>query len=281
MNYFALSFRMQQWSDERSDILLAWLTELNYEGFRQEENLFEAFISVDLFDQQALDNLLSSDYLAEWKLEYSLTEVPQANWNAIWEKDYEPIIIGSDVSVLAPFHKDVQTRYKLRIEPKMSFGTGHHETTRLMIKLMLENCFTGKKVLDMGCGTGVLGIFALMLGASHVTAVDIDEWAITNSKENFEANGFLSTSYILIQGDAKLLPPARYQIILANINRNILLADMREYTEHLEKGGLLFLSGILTDDKEIISRKAIELGLGFLSQQEENNWLSMLFSNPE
>ena len=200
------------------------------------------------------------------------------NWNEEWEKNFEPIVIADACAVRAPFHKPFNVQYEIVIEPKMSFGTGHHETTFMMLQFILENTFEGKTVLDMGCGTAVLAILAEMRGASKVDAIDIDDWCVENSEENVLRN---HCKYISVKlGDASVLPTSEtYDTIIANINRNILLNDMEIYSKGLKMGGELYLSGFYKEDLPIIIECCNKLGLQFVENKEKNNWIAAKFVN--
>ncbi|HLT49830.1 MAG TPA: 50S ribosomal protein L11 methyltransferase, partial [Aequorivita sp.] len=186
-----------------------------------------------------------------------------------------PIEVDGKCTVRAPFHPDKNFEYEIVIEPKMSFGTGHHETTFMMLQFILENNFKGKSVLDMGCGTAVLAILAEMRGASKLDAIDIDEWCFENSLENIERNNCENISVFL--GDAKLLSDKKYDVIIANINRNILLSDMDTYRKCLEKGGILYLSGFYNEDLPIIKEACNNLGFTFVENKEKNKWVAAKF----
>jgi ribosomal protein L11 methyltransferase len=206
------------------------------------------------------------------KISYDSREIEQENWNATWESNFNPIRIGNDCVVRAPFHEKPKVAYDIVIEPKMSFGTGHHETTHMMLEYILEHNFKGKSVLDMGSGTGVLAILAAMKGAKEIEAIDNDIWCYLNAKENVERN---DCNHIQVfEGDASRLQARTYDIILANINRNILLEDIPNYVRCLNKEGLLFLSGFYLGDLPMITSKCKEQGLKFEKNLEKNNWVA-------
>ena len=254
-----------------SDILLAELSEIGFESFVETEIGLIGFVQETSFDKSQLDGigiLKNPQFQINWKCK----TVAQQNWNAVWEQSFDPISIGNQCRVRAPFHAKENVLYDIVIEPKMSFGTGHHETTFMMLQLILQDVFKNKSVLDMGCGTGVLAILAEMVGAKTVEAIDIDPWCYENSLENTVRNGCNVVK--VSQGDRSLLEGRSYDIILANINRNILLDDLPTYINCLGKGGQLFLSGFYLSDLDTISSKCNTLGLQFEKNLEKNNWVA-------
>jgi ribosomal protein L11 methyltransferase len=198
------------------------------------------------------------------------------NWNREWESNYQPVTIAGKCHVRAPFHPPVNNvPYEIVIEPKMSFGTAHHETTQLMVEWLLELDVAGKDLLDMGCGTGILAILANKLGVRYVTGIDNDEWAWRNSLENFAINNV--GEGIVFQGDAALIGSECYDVILANINRNVLLRDMKAYSSGLRQNGIILFSGFYKKDKEIITETALAAGLNIIGSRDLNDWAIMLF----
>lgn len=277
MNYIRLKLILNPFNTGVSELLSAGLDYLGYEGIQEEKDHLLAYIPGDRFDLDSLNRYIASLDLDDTRIQIEYDNLPDRNWNAEWEKDYQPVLVEGICVVRAPFHPAVPGLVNIVIEPKMSFGTGHHETTRLMIKQVSMEKMTDAKILDMGCGTGVLGIFALTRGARHVTAIDIDEWAYTNSLENFERNIKDGARYDLIHGDASGIPDVNFDIILANINRNIILEDMPVYANHLTSEGILIISGILSTDKSIVTERASLLGLNFVGELYDNNWISLKF----
>ncbi|MBR9845791.1 MAG: 50S ribosomal protein L11 methyltransferase [Algicola sp.] len=256
------------------EILIAELGYAGFESFVETDEGVTAYIQKEEWHEAILEDIqiLSSD---EFEITFTSEEIEQTNWNAEWEKNFNPIIVDDACSVRAPFHEKPNTKYDIIIEPKMSFGTGHHETTHMMIQHILKNDFTDKSVLDMGCGTGVLAILAEMKGAKPIDAIDYDNWCYLNSLENVERN---HCNYItVIEGDAEVLPGKHYDIIIANINRNILLNDLKTYTATLNPGGILFLSGFYEDDLSIIEAECNKYGLKHVETLERNNWVALKF----
>lgn len=279
MNYIGCSFTYVSGSLEVQtaiEILVAELGMLGFESFTENENGVVAYIQEADWNAELLKDIqiLQSE---EVKFSSEVKEIEQVNWNEEWEKNFEPIVVENEVSVRAPFHEDPKLAYDIVIEPKMSFGTGHHETTYLMIKHLMDVDLSGKKVLDMGCGTGILAIFAEMKGAKDVDAIDIDSWCYENSVENVERN---NCKHIKVyEGDATMLGSTMYDVIIANINRNILLNDMSVYVKCLRPGGELYLSGFYTEDIPYIREEAEKNGLEFNKKFERNNWVALKFVN--
>jgi ribosomal protein L11 methyltransferase len=257
-----------------TEILIAELGYAGFESFVETEEGVIAYIQKDDWNEHILKdiNILNSD---EFKIEYTFSEIEQINWNSEWEKNFDPIEVDGKCTVRAPFHPAKNFEYEIVIEPKMSFGTGHHETTFMMLQFILENDFKNKTVLDMGCGTAVLAILAEMRGASKLDAIDIDEWCFENSMENIQRNDCKNISVYL--GDASLLSNREYDVIIANINRNILLNDMQAYMESLNDVGELYLSGFYLEDLPIITETCNNLGFTFVENKEKNNWVAAKF----
>ncbi|MCK0135650.1 50S ribosomal protein L11 methyltransferase [Arenibacter sp. S6351L] len=257
-----------------SDILIAELGEVQFESFVETEDGVQAYIKKEDWYPNILDDLqILSNPL--FSIDYDYSEIEQENWNATWESNFNPIQVGDQCVVRAPFHDKPKVDYDIIIEPKMSFGTGHHETTHMMLQHILDHDFNGKSVLDMGSGTGVLAILAAMKGAKDIDAIDIDNWCYLNAKENVERN---NCSHINVyEGTAYLLVDQKYDIIIANINRNILLEDIPSYVKCLNKGGMLFLSGFYKEDIPQISERCEEVGLKFEKNLEKNNWVAVKY----
>ncbi|SFU34479.1 ribosomal protein L11 methyltransferase [Pustulibacterium marinum] len=255
------------------EILIAELSELGFESFVETDKGLSAYIQKEFWQDAILADVfvLNSN---EFQITYEVEEVEQVNWNEEWEKNFHPINVDEKCTVRAPFHEKTNAEFEIVIEPKMSFGTGHHETTHMMIQHLLQMELSGKKVLDMGCGTGVLAILAAMKGAKPVDAIDIDNWCYLNSIENCERN---NVAFIdVFEGDVSLLSNRKqtYDVIIANINRNILLADIPLYTKCLNTGGVLLLSGFYQEDLPIITEKCNENALKFVENIEKNNWVA-------
>ncbi|MDO6675493.1 50S ribosomal protein L11 methyltransferase [Tenacibaculum sp. 1B UA] len=257
-----------------TEILIAELGALGFESFVENENGVVAYIQKDDWTADILESVfvLSSE---EFSIQYEHKEIEQTNWNAEWEKNFNPIQVDDLVSIRAPFHENPNLQYDIVIEPKMSFGTGHHETTHMMVQHLINLDVTDKKVLDMGCGTGILAIFAEMKGAQPIDAIDIDAWCYENSLENVERNNCKHIS--VYEGDASLLEGKKYDVIIANINRNILLNDMQTYANCLTKKGVLLLSGFYSEDISVIDNEVSKCGLTLKDTIKRNNWVALQY----
>lgn len=254
-----------------NDILIAELGAAGFESFVETETGIEAYIQKKEWNASILEEIeiLTSD---AFEITFTYKDIEQVNWNIEWEKNFDPILVDDVCSVRAPFHEKPEVEYDIVIEPKMSFGTGHHETTHMMIQHILENDFQNKKVLDMGCGTGVLAILTEMRGATAVDAIDIDNWCYVNTLENVSRNSVDKVK--VFEGDASLLGNRRYDVIIANINRNILLEDIKTYATCLHPDGQLFLSGFYEEDLMIINEECKRNALEFVTHKKRNNWIA-------
>lgn len=256
------------------DLLIAELGEAGFESFLETDTGFLAYIQKKDWNENLFDDM-ELLHNPGYSISFTRKIIEQVNWNAEWEKNFEPILVDNHCSVRAPFHPKPEVEFDIVIEPKMSFGTGHHETTYMMIQHLLKNDWVGKDVLDMGCGTAVLAILAEMRGAKAVDAIDIDNWCYLNSLENAARN---NCKHITVyEGDASLLSGKSYDTIIANINRNILLNDMTAYAACLKTGGELYLSGFYTEDLEIITAECNKHRLQFVEKLERNNWVAAKF----
>lgn len=272
MNYTQVTFFIEPAEEYITDVLAAELGEIGFDSFVSTESGLEAYIFETAFDESKLKQLLS-DFPFEANIDFKVEQIEPKNWNEEWEKHYfEPIVIGNDCVIHSSFHKNVpQAKYDIVIDPKMAFGTGHHETTSLVIGELLKMDLKGKSVLDMGCGTAVLAILAAMRGAEKLVAIDIDEWCTENSIENIAINKISGIEVKL--GGAELLEGMHFDIILANINRNILLADMESYAACLTTGGELYMSGFYKEDIPLIEAEANRNNLKLIHFKEKNNWV--------
>ncbi|MFX1707714.1 50S ribosomal protein L11 methyltransferase [Chitinophaga sp. CC14] len=272
MSYIAITMRA---GAEQTDLLIAQLSELKYEGFEEQPDTLIAYIPAADFDEAALQQQLEAHGVT-----YTKETILPVNWNALWESNFQPVQVDSFCGIRAEFHPpfDPQPVYEIIITPKMAFGTGHHATTASMIKLMEPLDFKGKKVFDFGTGTGILAILAEMMGADTVDAIDYDEWSVNNTLENLTANGMNKVK--VWQADNLDAITGKYDILLANINYNILLKFMGDMRHLLVPGGKLLLSGILPTDEENIAAAAVSTGFIMEGRIEKDNWLALQFYVP-
>ena len=274
--YIAYEFSVSP-RNPATEILIAELGNVGFESFVENDNGVIAYIQKQEWSSKILDHLFILDS-PEFEISFSHHEVVQTNWNKEWEKNFNPIQVDGQVSVRAPFHENPSLNFDIVIEPKMSFGTVHHETTHMMIQHLLALDLNNKRVLDMGCGTGILAIFAEMKGANPIDAIDIDNWCYQNSLENVQRNDCHHIT--VLEGDASVLKENKYDLIIANINRNILLSDMKTYTDCLHEKGILLLSGFYKEDVAIIEDEVTKCGLIFQKMIQKNNWVALKYIKP-
>ena len=270
--YIAYDFNVSP-KEPATEMLIAQLGYVGFESFVEQDYGVTAYIQKQEWNSKILEDvfLLHSN---EFNITFEHNEIAQTNWNEEWEKNFNPIQVDDLVSIRAPFHTNPSLQFDIVIEPKMSFGTGHHETTHMMVQHLLALDLDSKKVLDMGCGTGILAIFAEMKGAKPIDAIDIDSWCYENSLENIQRN---NCNHITVyEGDASLLKE-KYDVIIANINRNILLSDMKTYTDCLNENGVLLLSGFYKEDIVIIEDEVNKHGLTFETMIQRNNWVALKY----
>ncbi|MBA3705371.1 MAG: 50S ribosomal protein L11 methyltransferase [Bacteroidetes bacterium] len=273
-DYIELTFIVHP-LEQGNDVLISQLSELGFESFVEIDTGFTAYIPEHQYDSTQL-NLALSFYTDFFKFSYETKIIPQQNWNKEWESNFQPIDIDGKCCIRAPFHKtEKKYLYDIIIEPKMSFGTGHHNTTQLMIQQLMKMDVKGKSLLDMGCGTGVLAIMASMMGSNPVTAIDTDDWSYTNTVENLQKNNI--NNVFVHKGNAQILEGKLFHTILANINKNVLLADMSIYVESLEKQGDLVLSGFFETDVDELKHKALAIGLKFEDKAVSSQWTMLWF----
>lgn len=274
MNYYACSFSNPE-NEILKDMFMELLGEIGFDSFMDTDDGFDAYCQEPLLNDEELNDIMQMEQFANVKL-LKKELIPDQDWNATWEASYEPVIINEFCRIRAPFHKvEGSYKYDLIIEPKMSFGTAHHETTSQIIELMLQSDFTGQNLLDMGSGTGVLAILAKKLGSATTVAIDNDEWAYRNALDNIRLND--ENEIIVELGDASSLNDRQFDVILANINRNILLRDMKEYVKCLVDGGKIFFSGFYEEDLVLITKEAERLGLTYSNHVTKNNWTAAVF----
>lgn len=278
MKYLEFKFRVSPCTEVATDVLSALLGEVGFDSFVENAEGIDAYVLQELFDEDALKEVLSNFPLENTEIGYVWEEAEDKDWNEEWEKNFfQPIIIDNRCVIHSTFHTDIPTvEYDILINPQMAFGTGHHETTSLIIGELLNAELTGKSVLDMGCGTSILAILARMRGAKPIMAIDIDTWCVENSKENIALNGVTDIDVEL--GDASVLADkGPFDVVIANINRNILLEDMKYYVQCMNPGAELYMSGFYVEDIPMLQEEAAKHGLIFDYYKEKNNWAAVKF----
>ncbi len=265
-NYIKISIAIN--SSEQAEILIAQLSEINFEGFEESENNLFAFIPEKEFNEMELRQIISPLSLSFFK-----EIIEQRNWNEEWEKDFDPVIVGNFCAIRASFHKPVSSvKYELIITPKMSFGTGHHATTFLMIQAMEQIDFINKSVFDFGTGTGVLSILAEKLGAESINAIDIDDWSIENAKENINEN---NCHNIYLAKGTEIITNKKFDVILANINKNVILPKLATMQQQLTPQGVLLISGLVEQDFEDIDKEAQTNHLFVIEKLSRDGWICL------
>jgi ribosomal protein L11 methyltransferase len=275
MEYVCVSFTVNP-AEPGSEILASALSEENFESFVHNDTGFEAFIQQPLFNETILQNL--SEQFPQIKFTHSIQKIKNQNWNEAWEKNFPPVVIENLCRIRAPFHPaPTPPLLDIIIEPKMSFGTGHHQTTWLMAKALFGLNLSNKSVLDVGCGTGILSIIAKKLGVQHVIGIDIDEWSIENSRENRKANGYHREAIDFYQGTINSIEKDTFDVMLANINKNILLKEISKYAAHLNPGGTLLISGFFDNDCPELIAAAEKTNLKNTDKALKNEWAMLSF----
>lgn len=278
MQYLEVTFTVNPVSETANDIIAALAAELGFESFVESEQGTIGYVPINQYDEQALNEALADFPMPDTKVTFTTCEMEDKNWNEEWEKHFfEPIVVDSRCVIHSTFHKDYpKADFDIIINPQMAFGTGHHQTTRLIISYLLDIELNEKTVLDMGCGTSILAILASMRGAKALTAIDIDEWCVNNSIDNLALNNISNIK--VFQGDASsLASEGPFDVIIANINRNILLADMQYYVARMNQGGEIYFSGFYESDLPMIQAEAERHGLRYISHRVEKDWTAAQF----
>lgn len=278
--YIEVSMTITPFSEENAEIVTAEVSELPFESFSTEGEVLKCYIQKELYDPQALKVVMSGLDYPDFTVGYSANLMPAVNWNAVWESQFTPIVVDGKCTIKASFHEGLKkTRFNITIDPKMAFGTGHHQTTYMMCRALLQNedAVRGKVVMDMGCGTAILAILAAKMKAAQVHGIDIDAIAAISAYDNARLNR-VGTRIETYCGDASLLQRNTYDVFLANINRNILLQDIPTYAACIRKGGLLFVSGFYLEDMPMIVGMATSVGLNYVSHDTMDNWCCIKFS---
>ena len=279
MKYIEVSFTVTPQSETACDIIAALVAELGFESFVPSDNGTVGYVPIHLYDEQALNEALADFPMPDTQVTFTTCEMEDKNWNEEWEKHFfEPIVVDSRCVIHSTFHRDYpKADFDIIINPQMAFGTGHHQTTRLIISYLLDIELSGKTVLDMGCGTSILAILASMRGAKALTAIDIDEWCVNNSIDNLALNDINNIK--VFRGDASsLASEGPFDVVIANINRNILLADMQYYVARMNQGGEIYFSGFYESDLPMIQAEAERLGLRYISHRVEKEWTAAQFA---
>ncbi len=278
MQYIEVTFTVSPVSETANDIIAALAAELGFESFVESPEGTIGYVPASLYNEEALRESLTDFPMSDTSITFTAQEMEDKDWNEEWEKNFfEPIVVDDRCVIHSTFHKEYpKATYDIIINPQMAFGTGHHQTTRLIIGYLLDTDLQGKTVLDMGCGTSILAILASMRGATSLTAIDIDEWCVNNSIDNLALNHIDNIK--VFQGDASsLATEGPFDVIIANINRNILLADMQYYVARMNEGAEIYFSGFYESDLPMIQAEAERLGLRYLSHRVEKDWTAAQF----
>jgi ribosomal protein L11 methyltransferase len=267
-----IHLRFMDLPKDKQEILIALLSEQGFEGFEEGTNYLSAFIPAEQWDEKAVTELTT-----RYGVTYTTESIAQKNWNEEWERNFEPVVVQDFCAVRAHFHQPISNvQYEIIITPKMSFGTGHHATTYMMIEFMKEIDFTGKSVLDFGTGTGILAVLAEKTGAKTILAIDNDDWSVENAAENISVNK--ATKIVLEKAD-NIEHTGSFSIILANINKHVLLANMGAVKQHLKPGGVVIMSGLLAGDRADIEACAVHNGLKIVDEKHQHTWISLLLTS--
>lgn len=278
MKYWELSFKIEPYSKDMADVLTAVAAEAGLESFVETETGVDGYVRTDAFDADILNEGLSLFPTMNVEVSYTKKEIEDRNWNEEWERNgFQPVLVTGRVLIHNPYQKDLpHADYHLLIDPHQAFGTGNHQTTSMIIERLVDMDITGLNVLDAGCGTGILGIFCAMKGAENVFAYDIDPWSVQNTVDNMQLNGIDRLQ--VVEGDASVLAEkSGFDLVLANINRNILLADMPSFVRTMKKDALIILSGFYTEDIPLLQEKADSLGLVYIDSTTKDNWATLMF----
>ena len=278
MVYLEVVFNIQPFKSY-AEIVTARLSEIGFESFVEEGNYLKAYVPENEFHKNEVDEAIAFEEDEQVQISYTYEVIPDQNWNAEWEKNFPPVEVNHFCRIRAPFHdEDSSFEHEIIIEPKMSFGTGHHATTYLMIESIEDLDLNDKSLLDMGCGTGVLAILAEKRGAKTILAIDIEDWAFENTKKNIERNN--CQNIVAKKGGAELLPKKEFDVVFANINRNILLKDFPSYEKSMKADSTILLSGFFESDVPLLKEKAQSLGLSFSFQKKKEDWCLLAFKKP-
>jgi ribosomal protein L11 methyltransferase len=279
MKYFEVNCKVQPFSEEAADILSAMLAEIGFESFSQTEDGLLAYIQQSVWDEAGMQEVVQNFCLPEVSISYSKAEAPDEDWNQVWEEEgFQPVQVSDEIVVHDVKHTDVQqVKYDIVITPRLAFGTGSHETTRLILRTLAQLDLQGKHIIDAGTGTGILSIMAIKRGAASVFAYDIDEWSVENTKDNLLLNHIYNNVEVLCGDSSVLEGKEKADLLIANINRNILLGDLPRFSKSIREGGQMILSGFYLEDIQALTEAAEKLGFSLLKAESEQEWAMLLF----
>ena len=279
MKYFEVKCTLHPFNEDAADILSASLSEIGFEAFSQTEDGLLAYIQQNEWDEDKMREVVQDFCLPEVKISYSKAEAPDEDWNQVWEEEgFQPVLVGDEIVVHDVKHTDVpQVKYDILITPRLAFGTGSHETTRLILRTLAQLDLDGKHIIDAGTGTGILAIMAMKRGAESVFAYDIDEWSVENTKDNLLLNHIYNNVEVVCGDSSVLEGKEKADLLIANINRNILLGDLPRFSKSIREGGQMILSGFYLEDVQALTEAASKLGFSLLKTESEQGWAMLLF----
>ncbi|MBR4130313.1 MAG: 50S ribosomal protein L11 methyltransferase [Bacteroidaceae bacterium] len=279
MKYFEVKCTLHPFNEDAADILSASLSEIGFEAFSQTEDGLLAYIQQNEWDEDKMREVVQDFCLPEVRIRYSKVEAPDEDWNQVWEEEgFQPVLVGDEIVVHDVKHTDVpQVKYDILITPRLAFGTGSHETTRLILRTLAQLDLDGKHIIDAGTGTGILAIMAMKRGAESVFAYDIDEWSVENTKDNLLLNHIYNNVEVVCGDSSVLEGKEKADLLIANINRNILLGDLPRFSKSIREGGQMILSGFYLEDVQALTEAASKLGFSLLETESEEGWAMLLF----
>lgn len=279
MKYYEVKCTLQPFSEDAADLFSASLSEIGFEAFSVTEHGLTAYIQQSEWNERRMQDAVRDFFLPDVRISYTCAEAPDEDWNQVWEEEgFQPVVVGEDVVVHDVKHTDVpQARYDILITPRLAFGTGSHQTTRLILRTLAHLDLEGKRLIDAGTGTGILAIMGMKRGAAHVFAYDIDEWSVENTKDNLLLNHIYNNVEVVVGDSAVLEGQPQADLLIANINRNILLQDLPRFAASVKKGGQMILSGFYRQDIQPLAEAASQLGFSLLKTENEGDWAMLLF----
>lgn len=274
-----MTCRIRPFSQDAADVLSAMLAEIGFESFSQTEDGLMAYIQQSVWNEAGMQEIIQNFCLPEVEISYTLAEAPDEDWNQVWEEEgFQPVLVSDEIVVHDVKHTDVpQVKYDILITPRLAFGTGSHETTRLILRVLAQLDLAGKHIIDAGTGTGILSIMAVKRGAESVFAYDIDEWSVENTKDNLLLNHIYNNVEVEVGDSSVLEDKEKADLLIANINRNILLQDLPRFASSLKPKGQMILSGFYLEDVQTLAKAASELGFSLLKTENEGDWAMLLF----